>query len=338
MRCWPSGQAAGRRRTYARQADALDLAAASAQQAGFFGGPGAGPPTTACARAGAPRWRRSPAPTCGERRTCWKLRPCPCARCPRVQLVDALAQKRISPRWPAAPEMQLNMVLLPAPLGPIRPSLRRHGRSGHVLVGHQAAELLAGVVTFEHQRPGLPGRRGRSRTPGAMAGATTSGSGRRWNFAHSRPPRPQAIARALQHEHHQHAEDHDLEVAALLPSSLGSQSCSHLEDGDHAGAPRTAPQTWPTPPTTAMNRYSMPCAGRRASGSRSAAGGHTASPRRSRRARRSGRSQSCTAAVLMPMASAMVLPPFRQRMARPSRESSRFWVASIGASRHSQIT
>jgi hypothetical protein len=44
----------------------------------------------------------------------------------------------------------------------------------------------------------------------------------------------------------------------VAPSSLGSQSCSHSLRKLTAVAPNTAPQTAEAPPSTAMNRYSMP--------------------------------------------------------------------------------
>jgi hypothetical protein len=69
--------------------------------------------------------------------------------------------------------------------------------------------------------------------------------------------RPQAIAGALQHSTISDAEDDDLEVAALAENLRQPVLQPLLEDGDQAGA-ETAPQTWPMPPTTAMNRYSMP--------------------------------------------------------------------------------
>ena len=43
------------------------------------------------------------------------------------------------------------------------------------------------------------------------------------------------------------------------PSSAGRQSCSICFSSVISVAPSTAPHTLPAPPTTAMNRYSMPC-------------------------------------------------------------------------------
>ncbi|MNV93028.1 hypothetical protein D3C71_1876740 [compost metagenome] len=44
----------------------------------------------------------------------------------------------------------------------------------------------------------------------------------------------------------------------LVPNSEGSTSCSFSLSRVMSVAPSTAPQRWPAPPTTAMNRYSMP--------------------------------------------------------------------------------
>ena len=44
----------------------------------------------------------------------------------------------------------------------------------------------------------------------------------------------------------------------LVPISRGSSTCSWSSTILTTPAPRKAPQTWPTPPSTAMNKNSMP--------------------------------------------------------------------------------
>ena len=44
----------------------------------------------------------------------------------------------------------------------------------------------------------------------------------------------------------------------LVPMSCGNSTCSLSSTSRTTAEPRKAPQTWPTPPSTAMKRYSMP--------------------------------------------------------------------------------
>ena len=123
----------------------------------------------------------------------------------------------------------------------------------------------------------------------------------------------------------------------VWPSTLGSRSCSHCLSTVNTPAPTSAPQTWPAPPMTVMNRYSMPIC-------RPNGFGLT---KRCMCAYSQPEAQACSAAMMKitmreravstPIDSAMTRPPLSARIARPSRESSRLRVDQTASSRKAQI-
>ena len=113
-----------------------------------------------------------------------------------------------------------------------------------------------------------------------------------------------------------------------LPNTLGRMSCSHCLSTVITPAPTSAPHTCPAPPTTAMNRYSMPIWRPKGVGL----------TKRWRWAYSQPAAQAWSAAITKitmrardvstPIASAITMPPLSARIARPSRESSRLRVVN----------
>ena len=152
----------------------------------------------------------------------------------------------------SAPEIRLNIVLLPAPFGPMRPRISPGWIvERQVVDGDEAAELLARRADLEQR----PRRRRAARARGSGSASGTGGGARARQEA--RDPRPDAVARALQQQTIR-MPNTTISKLPLLPSSVGQDVLQHLLRSVISVAPTTAPHTLPAPPTTAMNRYSMP--------------------------------------------------------------------------------
>ena len=149
----------------------------------------------------------------GSTLTCWKVRPMPrratsCEEPPGDAL--ALEARSRPPVGHSTPVTRLKMVLLPAPLGPIRPTISRGPHvEADVVDGDQAAELLARRLAAT-AAASPRGRHGAARAAVRPA-AGRGGAARAGNSAAK--PRPQPLARGLQQQHQQRAEHDDLVVA-----------------------------------------------------------------------------------------------------------------------------
>ena len=143
--------------------------------------------------------------------------------------------------------------------GTVRPDQRHHFRSldgeVHAVVGDQAAKTLGHLADQQHRalQRGYPDAA--AARHGTRACALRHVTHQEW---------PDAIARAMQNQDQQSRTPqprscrwHRGTAAAVLQPLL--------EESDQP-APTTAPQTCAAPPSTAMKRYSMPCADRKASG------------------------------------------------------------------------
>ncbi|MNQ84322.1 hypothetical protein D3C85_994460 [compost metagenome] len=232
----------------------------------------------------------------------------------------------------STPEIWLNIVLLPAPLGPIsaRISPARISRF-MALLATRPPNLRVTSTAFNTTSPragmGLRGSgsafMSRRRT-GFFTRIQRVNNGHkplRARCSSSTMPKPNTMTSKL----------------PVWPSTLGSQSCNHCLATVNTPAPTSAPQTWPAPPMTVMNRYSMPIC-------RPKGLGFT---KRCMWAYNQPDAQACSAAMMKitmreravstPMDSAITRPPLSARMARPSRESSRFCVDQTAISRKAQI-
>ncbi|MPM89148.1 hypothetical protein SDC9_136256 [bioreactor metagenome] len=153
----------------------------------------------------------------------------------------------------STPEIWLNMVLLPAPLGPISARISPAFTSRLMLLLATSPPNLR--VTFFASRIRSPFCGSARRASGvalasmtlrrALTGTKRVRMGHRPSRARcstSTIIRPKKITSKL----------------PLWPNTLGRMSCSHCLSTVITPAPTSAPQTWPAPPTTAMKRYSMP--------------------------------------------------------------------------------
>ena len=198
--------------------------------------------------AGTPCWPRRWAPSAtfsstvmpGIIFTCWKVRgDAEAGDLARGERIDALAEQRApSPRVAGStPVTRLKVVDLPAPFGPIRPRISpARDLEADVVDRDQAAELLARVLHVEHHlavRAAAAARAAPARRPSRPCAAAR---GRQ-----RIDERPDAVARVLQHQHQQDAEDDDLVVAAGA-HQLGQQHLELvLQDLHDAGADERAP-------------------------------------------------------------------------------------------------
>ena len=97
---------------------------------------------------------------CGNGRGIWNVRPRPRRRraCDGSLSIAAPSSRIAPPDGLSVPAMQLKSVVLPAPFGPISPTIspRLHGHR-HILDGHDAAEVPGDRADFEHCFGGLVG-------------------------------------------------------------------------------------------------------------------------------------------------------------------------------------
>ena len=127
-------------------------------------------------------------------------------------------------------------------------------RERQVVDRHQAAEALRDRSNFQQRLARCAGLA--RRQPGARPAQERAAPSARRQPARER--RHEAVAGALQQQHHQHAEHARSRSCRWRRTAVGSTSCSHSFSTVRIEAPMTAPQTWLAPPITAMNRYSMP--------------------------------------------------------------------------------
>jgi len=97
-------------------------------------------------------------------------------------------------------------------------------------------------------------------------------------------------------------------------------------------APTSAPHTWPTPPSTAMNRYSMPMFRPKGEGFTVRWKCANSQPEMLASKAASTNAVTLTRNESTPIASAIVEPPLTARSARPVRESSRCVTAMAASS------
>ena len=151
----------------------------------------------------------------------------------------------------SAPEMSANVVLLPAPFGPISPRISR-GRisNDRSLTATNPSNCLRARFTSSSG----PFISTRSRV--ASGGASGTGCGRRAGrirASHAPIPSRANCSNAIIK-----IPNTTISKFPDRPSTLGSRSCSISFNSVITVAPITAPHTLPAPPTTAMNKYSMP--------------------------------------------------------------------------------
>ncbi len=159
--------------------------------------------------------------------------------------------KRTSPRVSgSSPLIRLNIVLLPAPFGPISPRISpRRSSNDRSLTATRPPNSLRAARTSSSGP--VAAASARCRSGGAGAGSAgflrgnsfcsigVSPSGARCNSSTIRMPNTM------------------ISNCPDCPNSFGRIDCSISFNSVISVAPSTAPQTLPAPPTTAMNRYSM---------------------------------------------------------------------------------
>ncbi len=113
-------------------------------------------------------------------------------------------------------------------------------RHGHIVVGHQAAEALGHMLGRQQHlaRSGQRALRQRRRVRQLQIGHGPAHPACRERLQRG----PQAFCKALQHQHHQQAEDDDLEVAAGAQQGRQYVLQLLLDQGDQRGAQHRAPQ------------------------------------------------------------------------------------------------
>ena len=145
--------------------------------------------------------------------------------------------------------------------GAVRADQRMHLAGLHVhrdrVVGDQAAEALGHVVGLE-QRPAPRGGSVRLRERRQALGAARAL--RRLQEARATAARASATGRRRSAAARTASAGRTRSPRSCRsrPSSFGRMSCSCSFSSVISVAPSTAPHRWPAPPTTAMNRYSMP--------------------------------------------------------------------------------
>ena len=129
-RCWPSARVPASSCSWSPRPTRSSWRAASASSCALLGAvePQHRAPARPCGRAGARRARRSPAPSCrGSACTCWKVRAMPeprdLARRQRRRSCCAAEPRPRRASSGSTPVIRLKVVDLPAPLGPIRPTI-----------------------------------------------------------------------------------------------------------------------------------------------------------------------------------------------------------------------
>ncbi len=145
-------------------------------------------------------------------------------------------RKTTSPRESAsAPEIRLNIVLLPAPFGPMSPRI-----SPEAIENERSLTATSPPNSLRAARTSSSGPAGGDRSRAGSAPASGTGGGVDFGSS-SRDPWPDALARTLQQHDHQHAEDDDLEVAALAEQRRQDVLQHLLRERDQRRADHRAP-------------------------------------------------------------------------------------------------
>ena len=270
----------------------------------------------------------------GRSLTCWKVRAMPAramARCgSRVMSRPANTMRPRLAR--SAPVIRLNIVLLPAPFGPISAEdLAGAHVEADVVDGDQAAEpALRRASTCSSSSPGARLRRAAAAArpapaPGAApAAACRQAKGTTPSRARCRNRMNSAEkATICQLRRRRRGDQRETSPARAFFSSVTS------------AAPTTAPSRWPEPPIIAIIRYSMP--GSTLNGDRAdEAAEMRVEPARQRR-RAAPRSRTAAAGCGTRRCRGSrpaMLPPRSTRIARPARERSRLPASSMASSTH----
>ncbi|MNL12983.1 hypothetical protein D3C87_1338680 [compost metagenome] len=190
----------------------------------------------------------------GSRCTCWKVRPTPRLTISRDGKPEITSPRyRTSPRVSGStPVTRLNVVDLPAPFGPISPMI--------------SPARTWKLTSFTATSPPNCLRAARtSRISSPASGFWRTGSGCASSGAVTGGPDGNSRRRNGQMPSLAYCSSSTISTPKTMisklpvePSSFGSSPCSTSLRMVRMPAPSTAPHTWPTPPTTAMNRYSMP--------------------------------------------------------------------------------
>ena len=186
--------------------------------------------------------------------TCWKVREMPCCAMPREgKPARDWPRQRTPPEVSGkTPVIRLKVVLLPAPLGPIKPTISP--ASMWKLTSLTATKPPNSFRTWSTSNSRWPlGGLGSWAIWSASVQSTLRGTmGRRfWMKVHK--PSGAYLSTRIKTTPKTMTSKLPLE-----PNKAGSKTCNSSSMILTTPAPRKAPQTWPTPPSTAMNRYSMP--------------------------------------------------------------------------------
>ena len=218
----------------------------------------ASPPARRGGRAGARRARRSRAPSCRRSScTCWKVRDTPSraiARDGRPSMRPP--RKSTSPRVSGStPVTRLKVVDLPAPFGPIRPTISpaRTWKLTSLTATRPPNSLRARAARrARSRRAAAAARSAAARRLGPVDACAARAAARASTNAH-RPSRAYCSTSTSSDAEHDH-----LVAAAGADQRWAARPATGPSAIWTTPAPTSAPQTWPTPPSTAMNRYSMP--------------------------------------------------------------------------------
>ena len=186
--------------------------------------------------------------------TCWKVRDMP-----RRAMSREGSPAIDSPRNCTAPRVRgstpvtrLNVVDLPAPLGPIRPTMSPAWIWKLTsFTATRPPNSLRTACTSSSSSP----RDGLSRAGKAAAPSQSRGRSRRTVHRPAKDHRPSGAYFSTTTRTMPKTMTSKL---PLVPMSCGSSTCNSSSTTRTTAEPRKAPHTCPTPPSTAMNRYSMP--------------------------------------------------------------------------------
>ncbi len=250
-RCWPDRQVASEFVQVVRHAHAAQLALG-------LGGAGASLPrgrgaasrahVPLCDHAGARPAPRSPAPSCPAIIfTCWKVRDTPRrAICRAGRPADGLAaEAHVAAEWPTARRItRLKVVDLPAPFGPIRPTISpaRSSKLTSFTATSPPKVLADGLHVLEQHLAGLPA----SRDSGAVVRALPVPLAWPRRPAARQAPfcseRPESLRAGTSAPAPARRRARSARSCGPLPISLGSSSLSLvLDDLEHARAGDGAP-------------------------------------------------------------------------------------------------
>ncbi len=188
-----------------------------------------------------------------SRCACWKVRAMPRAamRLDPSRSMRCPAKTILPPFTGSTPEMRLKVVVLPAPLGPMRPR-----------ISPAASEKVSSFTATRPPNLRLTARTSSSgavsagRARGAAASADVSMRGRRGAKNPASAGAMPSRARCMMSMSRMPSTT--ISKLPARPRTFGRKSCSHCLSSVSTVAPITVPHTYPAPPSTVMNRYSMP--------------------------------------------------------------------------------